>query len=202
MDDSYQGWLCAVSEANPQKKKKVQEETEETTSDDVSLSKGKDKGKEKAKARGGLAPLAVSNDTLHESAQVLQGKERARIGSRHNSGSNGKGNDPDHSYGKGGVSVTGQEGLFNFSQQSCVNTTQWPHDHWNVNEVDNNGESNWPGRLAQMRKTKKIEKIELASQFAETAGQFQLVKRRKKVSWERLDCQDELHKSMTHNRGY
>ena len=23
-DDSYQGWLCAVSEANPQKKRKVQ----------------------------------------------------------------------------------------------------------------------------------------------------------------------------------
>ena len=28
-DDSYQGWLCAVSEANPQKKRKVQEENEE-----------------------------------------------------------------------------------------------------------------------------------------------------------------------------
>ena len=39
--DSYQRWLCAVSEANPQKKSKLQEETEEATSDDVSLGKEK-----------------------------------------------------------------------------------------------------------------------------------------------------------------
>ena len=54
-----------------------------------------------------------------------------------------------------------------------------------------------PGRLAQLCKTEKIEKIEPAPQFAEAAEQFQLVKKRKKVSWERLDCQEELHKSMT-----
>ena len=51
-DDSYQGWLCAVSEANPQKKMKVQEETEKDTSDDVSRSKGKGKGKGKEKGKG------------------------------------------------------------------------------------------------------------------------------------------------------
>ena len=58
---------------------------------------------------------------------------------------------------------------------------------------------NWPGRLDQLCKTKKIEKTELASQFAEAAEQFQLVKR-KRVSWKRLDCQDELHQSMTYNK--
>ena len=51
-DDSYQGWLCAVSEANPQTKRKEQEETVETTSDDVSPSKGKGKGKGKGKEKG------------------------------------------------------------------------------------------------------------------------------------------------------
>ena len=48
-DDSYQGWWCAVSEANPQKKRQVQEETDEATSDDVSPSKGKNKGKGKGR---------------------------------------------------------------------------------------------------------------------------------------------------------
>ena len=48
-DDSYQGWLCAVSEAKSQKKKKVLEETKETTSDDVSPNKGKSNGKGKGK---------------------------------------------------------------------------------------------------------------------------------------------------------
>ena len=48
-DDSYQGWLCDVSEANPQKKRKVQEVTEETTFDDASTSKGKGKIKGKGK---------------------------------------------------------------------------------------------------------------------------------------------------------
>ena len=67
--------------------------------------------------------------------------------------------------------------------------------------MDNYGESNWPGRLAQFRKTKKIEKIKLASRFEEAAEQFQLVKKGKKVSWKRLDCQDELHRSMTYNKG-
>ena len=222
-DDSYQGWLCAVSEANPQKKRKVQEETEEATSDDVSPSKGKSKGKGKGKEQGkgigGLATIAVNMDTLHESVKLQKGKERARIGSRRNSGRQynpgfipkqwnywrpgnvkGKGKGPEKSYGKGGVSVIGQEGLFNFPQLGCVNPTQWQHDCWSANEVDNNGEGNWPGRLAQLCKTKKIEKIEPASQFAETAEQFQPVKKGKKVSWKRLDCQDELHRSMTYNK--
>ena len=55
------------------------------------------------------------------------------------------------------------------------------------------------GRLAQLCKTKKIEKSSLR-QFAETAEQFQPVKKGKKVSWKRLDCQDELHRSMTYNK--
>ena len=114
--------------------------------------------------------------------------------------SKGKGKGPDQSYGKGGVSVIGQEGLFNFPQLVCVNTTQWQHGHLNAKKVDNFGEGNWPGRLAQLCKTKKIEKIEPASQFVEAAEQFQLVKKRKKVSWKRLDCQDELHKSVTNNK--
>ena len=57
-----------------------------------------------------------------------------------------------------------------------------------------------PGRLAQLRKTKKIEKIELASQNAEATEQFQLVKKRKKVTWKMLDCQCKLHKSTTCNK--
>ena len=44
------------------------------------------RAKKKAKARGGLATVAVSKDTLHESVQLLKRKERARIGSRRNSG--------------------------------------------------------------------------------------------------------------------
>ena len=43
--------------------------------------------------------------------------------------------------------------------------------------MKNYGEGNWPGRLAELCKTKKIEKIELGSQFAEAAEQFQLVKK-------------------------
>ena len=80
-DDSYQGWLCAVSEANPQKKRKAPEETEEATSDDVSPSKGKSegKGKEKGKGKGGLATIAVTKDTLHESVQLQKGKERQEL---------------------------------------------------------------------------------------------------------------------------
>ena len=49
-DDSYQGWLCAVSETNPQKKRTAQEETEETISDDVSPSKGQ--GQRKRQRQG------------------------------------------------------------------------------------------------------------------------------------------------------
>ena len=44
------------------------------------------RAKKKAKARGGLAAIAVSKDTLHESVQLLKGKERARIVSHRNSG--------------------------------------------------------------------------------------------------------------------
>ena len=44
------------------------------------------------------------------------------------------------------------------------------------------------------------QEIEPASRFAEAAEQFQLVKNRKKVSWRRLDCKDELHKSMIYNK--
>ena len=58
--------------------------------------------------------------------------------------------------------------------------------------MDNNGEGKWPGRLAQLHKTKEIEKIELSSQIAEAAEQFQLVKKRKKVTWKLLDCQCKL----------
>ena len=76
----------------------------------------------------------------------------------------------------------GQEGLFNFPQLGCVIPSQWQRDYWNANEVDIFVESNWPGRLAHLCMMKKIEKIELASQFEEAAEQFQLVKKGKKVS--------------------
>ena len=66
--------------------------------------------------------------------------------------------------------------------------------------MDNYGESNWPGRLAQLGKSKNLEKIQPASQFEEAAEQFQLVKKGKKVSWKSLDCQDELQRSMTYNK--
>ena len=58
--------------------------------------------------------------------------------------------------------------------------------------MDKYGEGKWSGRLAQLCKAKKVEKIEPASQFAEVEEQFQLVKKRNKVSWKRLACQDEL----------
>ena len=44
------------------------------------------RAKIKAKARRGLASIAVSKDTLHESPQFLKGKKGAIIGSRRNSG--------------------------------------------------------------------------------------------------------------------
>ena len=59
------------------------------------------------------------------------------------------------------------------------------------------GTSNWPERLG---KSKKFEKIDPASQFEEAAEQFQLAKKGKKVSWKSLDCQDELHRSVTYNK--
>ena len=46
----------------------------------------KTRAKKKAKTRRGLGTIAVRKDTLHECAQRLKGKERARIGSRRNSG--------------------------------------------------------------------------------------------------------------------
>ena len=46
------------------------------------------RAKKKAKARRGLATIAVSKDTLHESVQLLKGKERARNGFRRNGGRN------------------------------------------------------------------------------------------------------------------
>ena len=98
------------------------------------------------------------------------------------------------------MSVIGQEGLFNFPQLGCVNSTQVQQDSWNANEVDNDGEGSWPGRFCQLRKTKKIQKMERASQIAEAAEQFQLVKKRKKVTWNMLDCQYEIHKSTTCNK--
>ena len=157
----------------------------------------------------------MSKDNLHESVQLLKGKpwlppqqwtqcNPGFIPKRWNywrpGNSKGKGKGPDQSYGKGGVSVIGQESLFHFPQLGCVNTTQWQHDYWNANEVDNYGESNWPGRLAQLCKMKKIEIIELASQFEQAAEQLQLVKKGKKVSWNKLGCPDKLHRSMTCNK--
>ena len=62
-----------------------------------------------------------------------------------------------------------------------MNPTQWQHDDWNANKVDNDGEDNWPGRLALLCKTKKIEKVEPASKFAEAAEQFQFMEKTKKV---------------------
>ena len=177
--------MYAVSEANPQKKGKVQEETEETTSDDVSSKeKGKGKGRtcyscgeqghhevpSSSRERNGqvLAPTATVDTVqpwlLPEAVELV-------------AHSKGKGKGPDQSSdGERGVSFIGQEGLFNFPQPGCVNTTQCKHDYWTVNEVDNCGDGNLPGRLAQMCKTKEIEKIEPASQCAEAVEQFQLVR--------------------------
>ena len=89
---------------------------------------------------------------------------------------------------KGSVSVIGQEGLFNFPQLGCVNLTHWQHDYWNANEVDNYGEAIGQNDWLNCAKRK------------EAAEQFQLVKKRQKVSWKRLHCQDELHRSMTYNK--
>ena len=88
----------------------------------------------------------------------------------------------------------GQEGLFNFPQLGCVNPTQWQHDYWNANEVGNCGEGNWPRRLAQLCKTKKIEKIEPVSQFAGSCRTVPAYEEGENGFLEKVgDCQDELH---------
>ena len=91
------------------------------------------KARKWAKAMGGLATIAVSKDTLHESVQLLRerkGQELAATATvdtvqpwlhRRPGNSKGKDKGPDQSYGKGGVSVMGQEGLFNFPQLGCGN---------------------------------------------------------------------------------
>ena len=98
------------------------------------------------------------------------------------------------------MSVKGQEGLFNFPQLGCsaprsgimiIGTRmKWTTT---VKAIGQDG-------LDQLCKTKKIEKIEHAPHFEEAAEQFQLVKKGKKVSWKRLDCQDEFYKSMTYKK--
>ena len=88
-----------------------------------------DRAKKKAKARGGLATVAVSKDTLHESAAPKgKGKDKNWLPpqqwTQYNPGfiakqwnywrpgnSKGNGKGPDQSHGKGRVSVIGQEGL-------------------------------------------------------------------------------------------
>ena len=51
------------------------------------MSKGKVKGEEKGKGKGeDLLHMRMSKDTSHESVQLLNGKERAIIGSLRNSG--------------------------------------------------------------------------------------------------------------------
>ena len=50
-----------MSEANPQKRRKVQEETEKATSDDVSPSKGKSKGKGKGGRARTLCTIVSSS---------------------------------------------------------------------------------------------------------------------------------------------
>ena len=128
----------------------------------------------KAKARGGLATIAVSKGTLHEIVQLLKGKERAgtdavqpwlhpeaveQLVARK---FERQGQRPRPMIWKRRV-VRHRTGRFvQLSKAWLRNSTQWQHYYWNANEVDNYGESNWPGRLAQMRKTKKIEKIETA----------------------------------------
>ena len=101
------------------------------------------KTKAQGKARAGFATFAVINGILHESVQPFIGKEGGRIGSHRNSGrtstlassrSSGaiggqeirkaRAKGPDQSYGSGGRSVIGREGLFKFPQLGCVNPTQ------------------------------------------------------------------------------
>ena len=105
--------------------------------------------------------------------------------------SKGQGKGPDQSYGKGGVSVIGQEGLFNCLQLGCVNAKQWQHDNWNANEVDNYGEGNWP---------EEDRENQACATVCRSYKTVPACEEGMKVSWKMLDCQDELHKSTTHNK--
>ena len=76
-DDSYQGWLCAVSEANPQKREKYRIKLRRPHLTMSALAKervrARARAKRKSKERRGLATIAVSKDTLHESIHLLKG---------------------------------------------------------------------------------------------------------------------------------
>ena len=120
-DDSYRGWLCAVSDANLKKLRQVQDEIEETTPDEEYPSEGKSKGKGKEKRKG---------EGLLQFRQHRKGKERARSCFRRNSGHS---TTLASSQGSGiiGGQKTGKVGakahlffLVHFPQHGCVNSKQ------------------------------------------------------------------------------